>query len=208
MDKSLCLKRLYDQTSRQRSIVGKIMEALIIEQYPLGTEAIIFDQLLEWSLWPVFITIFSNIKVILTSCILIYTCTTSIQLGKEQQKVKVSNLPGHCASLTSSAYHTLHDICTKLSTGDVLVEDLHKMLQHQNQMERLCSAVDNKTFLKKQDFKGFLACRLNELHQFKLRQDQLKFICSQISIRVTGTLRNDYTKIKAPRVTVYSEQPA
>ena len=98
----------------------------------------------------------------------------------------MSSLPNHCASLISSAHDTLLKVCEKLSSGDVLVEDLHKMLEHKNQMEKLCSVIVFKTLLKKQDYRSCLACRLNELQSVKLHQDQLKFLCSKLSIPIKG----------------------
>ena len=54
------VEKLYRGTSRQRETVGKIMESIVLLQYPSGTEIITFDQLLEWELWPIFIKIFSE----------------------------------------------------------------------------------------------------------------------------------------------------
>ena len=54
------VERLYRGTSRQRETVGKIMESIVVLQYPSGTEIITFDQLLEWDLWPIFIKIFGE----------------------------------------------------------------------------------------------------------------------------------------------------
>jgi hypothetical protein len=53
------VEKLYNGTSKQRETVGKIMEKILVLQYPIGVESISLDQLLEWELWPSFIKIFS-----------------------------------------------------------------------------------------------------------------------------------------------------
>ena len=56
------IEKLYRGTSKQRENVGKIIEKVLVLQYPIGVEAITFDQLLEWELWPCFLKIFSKIQ--------------------------------------------------------------------------------------------------------------------------------------------------
>lgn len=110
------------------------------------------------------------------------------KLGKEQEKGKLSHLPTFCASLALSAHDVLLDVCAKLSTGAVTVKDLQKMHEHKSQMMQLCSVIVTKKVLKKQDYTGPLERRLNELQEFMLRQDHLKFFCSEVSIPVQGML--------------------
>ena len=63
-DKGLSVERLYRGTSKQREAVGKIMETIVMFQYPLEAESITFDDLLEWELWPSFIKIFSESMIL------------------------------------------------------------------------------------------------------------------------------------------------
>ena len=55
------MERLYRGTVKQRETVGKIMESIVLLKYPLETESITFNDLLEWELWPSFIKIFSEL---------------------------------------------------------------------------------------------------------------------------------------------------
>lgn len=68
MDRALYMEKLYDRTTRQRSTVGSIMEVIMIEQYPVGTQFITFDQILEWNLWPDFIKIFRKLYSAILMC--------------------------------------------------------------------------------------------------------------------------------------------
>lgn len=68
MDRALYVEKLYDHTTRQRSTVGSIMEVIMIEQYPVGTKFITFDQILEWNLWPDFIKIFRKLYSAILIC--------------------------------------------------------------------------------------------------------------------------------------------
>ena len=54
------VEQLYRGTSRQRETVGKIMEKILILQYPLEVKTITLDQLLEWEMWPCFVKIFGK----------------------------------------------------------------------------------------------------------------------------------------------------
>ena len=38
------------------------MESIVVVQYPLGTETVTLDQLLDWELWPSYIKIFSELS--------------------------------------------------------------------------------------------------------------------------------------------------
>lgn len=54
------VEKLYRGTSKQRDTVGNIMENILVAQYPIETQSITFDQLLEWEMWPCFIKIYSK----------------------------------------------------------------------------------------------------------------------------------------------------
>ena len=65
------------------------MESIVVLKYPLGTETITFDQLLEWELWPCFIKIFSE-----TFSITMYHIIISLKLRENyiiiQESVRIS----------------------------------------------------------------------------------------------------------------------
>ena len=97
-----------------------------------------------------------------------------------------SCLPEHCLVLSACAQSILLDTCEKLSTGDSAMEDLGKMLQKRNQMERLCSVTSTWKGLKKQHPKDDLARRLKEYENFTARLELLRFLCSQVTVPVIG----------------------
>ena len=88
--------------------------------------------------------------------------------------------------LSACAQSILLDTCEKLSTGDSVIEDLGKMLQKRNQMERLCSVTSVWKGFRKQHPKDDLARRLNECQNFTARLELLRFLCSQVTVPVTG----------------------
>lgn len=40
--------------------VGELLSSLISKKYPRGAEAVTFDELLQWDLWPSFIKIYGT----------------------------------------------------------------------------------------------------------------------------------------------------
>ena len=52
--------KLYNSSSSQKKeVVGKILETLLIKQYPRNI-SISLEELLKWDLWPTLIVVFSK----------------------------------------------------------------------------------------------------------------------------------------------------
>lgn len=177
------VERLYNGTSKQRETVGKIMEKILVLQYPIGVETITLDQLLEWELWPCFIKIFSKIQY----CMSIKSKMNIPFSASEPRRAKAAScLTEHCTILSACANSILTSMCEKLANGEVIVKDLQTMLPKRVQMEKLCSVTSHWKGLKRQHPKDDLARRLHECENFVARKDLLQFLCSQVTVPVIG----------------------
>ena len=108
-------------------------------------------------------------------------------LGSEPKGSKTGScLTEHCALLSACAHGILSDICNKLSSGEVIVQDLQKIHQRRAQMENLCSVISHWKGFRRQHFKDDLARRLHEYENYIARRDLLIFLCSQVTVPVIG----------------------
>lgn len=176
------VERLYNGTSKQRETVGKIMEKILVLQYPIGVETITLDQLLDWELWPCFIKIFSKIQYYVS----IKSKYLTISANEPRRAKAGSCLTEHCTILSACANSILTSMCEKLANGEVVIKDLQTMLPKRAQMEKLCSVTSHWKGLKRQHPKDDLARRLHECENFVARKDLLQFLCSQVTVPVIG----------------------
>lgn len=54
---------LYKKSSKLRWRVGDILDKVIQKRYPDGSDVVSVDELMEWELWPTYLTVYSGCKL-------------------------------------------------------------------------------------------------------------------------------------------------
>lgn len=66
------MQKLYDSLSKQRETVGRILERILQKEFSPDTMLITLDQLLDWDLWPSYISVYSKFDEIKSVCSMKY----------------------------------------------------------------------------------------------------------------------------------------
>ena len=101
-----------------------------------------------------------------------------------------SCLPDRSDVLCTCAVSTLEGTCQNILSGDITVEDLHKITKRMDHMEKLCSATKSGNLEKKgKDYNTIVAAiktRLQEYKAFTNRKNLLGSLCQGVIVKVKG----------------------
>jgi len=165
--------RLYVETTNKRR-VGNLLGTLLRKH---GTDSVSFDDLLNWDLWPSFISIYANESLI------------STEGGTDAH----SCLPEDCCVMCVRAHSNLEVVCRQIIEGDITINELQKISDKMEQMKRLCTAASvsgNQEPQQKQfafeDIKTALEQRMDEYEAFRKRKEHLGTLCSEITVNIKG----------------------
>ena len=122
-----------------------------------------------------------------------FICTESEALMTQEIGDRLQScLPEWCTVVCTCADSTLDDICDRLRTGIVTLEELKKITEKRDQLQALCSAhinrKDKQYTQKTAALKQILQQRIKEQQRFTRTRELLGFLCGRISVKVLGRL--------------------
>ena len=147
----------FDKFTETRSTrVVNLLGDMLMRKYPYFHEnpAVPLDDLLEWELWPAYITIYGINTYMLAVYqpiihlyyYLIHTLVhIYIHTAREASVMKEEGM-GNWQLICTCALSILLNVCTKICNGDISMRDLLELHNRKGQMMKLCSAtlVDGK----------------------------------------------------------------
>jgi len=191
--------RLYAKAKNKRR-VGDMLGTLLRKH---GTDSVSFDDLLNWDLWPSFISIYGKLcmaccilynshNVLIISDLLLYTANESL-ISTEDGTTDQSCLPEDCCMMCVRAHSNLEVVCRNIIEGDITINELQKISAKMDQMKRLCRAasVSENQEPQQQQFafegiKAALEQRMDEYKAFTRRKEHLGTLCSAIAVNIKG----------------------
>ena len=180
---------LYKNRSKQRGRVGEVLDKVLQKHYPKeiinkiqnlesdGSEILNLDELMDWDLWPCYLTVYSEYR-----CPILEDSITNCILCCIENEVLVSKGGESCLHegttlMCTIADSTIGNMCRRIRSGDITMKELDRISDsvRRKRMKKLCSAVGEE------GVEEALEQKLNEARAFNRHRETLGRICDYVT---------------------------
>jgi hypothetical protein len=186
---------LYKSRSKQRWRVGEVLNKVLQKRYPKelidriqnlesdGSDILTFDELMEWDLWPCYLTVYSECNVLnFEDCIKCHVIS--------ENEALVSKSGGSClhdgtALMCTIADSVVSNMSERVQSGNITMIELDRISDdvRRKRIKKLCSAIGVMGIEEALDEK------LSEARAFNRHRETLGHICDSVTdVHVRGTL--------------------